>query len=418
MRFVLLTLAATFCIGSFTAPSPLSAAEPSFEFQEGDRVTLLGAGFIERLQQTGYLETVLTTRRPNLNLTFRNLGWSGDTVWGEARNVFGSQPQGFERLLSDLKLTDPTVILIAYGNNEAYAGEADLPRFEQGLNHLLDKLAESQARLVLLSPIERENVGPPLPDPTAYNAEVKRYGAAIKQIAAARKLPYVELNPVAERDAAYRPASPAERLTTDSLTLSNYGTWLVADRIARALGVEPVSLDLTLDLDKREALAQGGVVAQIERSGNQWKFKLLEGQLPYAALPEHGPPAGEQLVPPRTIRISGLPAEETFRLLIDDQEVARGNAAAWKSGIAIVGDPAQQQTEKLRGLINFKNELFFNRHRPQNETYLFLFRKHEQGNNAVEIPQFDPLIESKEHEISDWRVAKEHRYVVERVTEE
>ena len=53
----------------------------------------------------------------------------------------------------------------------------------------------------------------------------------------------------------------------------------------------------------------------------------------------------------------------------------------------------------LRTAIREKNELFFHRHRPQNETYLFLFRKHEQGNNAVEIPQFDPLIEKQEHEI-------------------
>ena len=28
----------------------------------------------------------------------------------------------------------------------------------------------------------------------------------------------------------------------------------------------------------------------------------------------------------------------------------------------------------------------------QNETYLFGFRKHEQGQNAKEIPMFDPLI--------------------------
>lgn len=36
--------------------------------------------------------------------------------------------------------------------------------------------------------------------------------------------------------------------------------------------------------------------------------------------------------------------------------------------------------------------LFFDMHRPQNETYLLLFRKHEQGNNAVEIGQYRPLV--------------------------
>ena len=42
--------------------------------------------------------------------------------------------------------------------------------------------------------------------------------------------------------------------------------------------------------------------------------------------------------------------------------------------------------------IRKKNELFFHRWRPENWTYLFGFRKHEQGQNAGEIPKFEPLI--------------------------
>ena len=54
-----------------------------------------------------------------------------------------------------------------------------------------------------------------------------------------------------------------------------------------------------------------------------------------------------------------------------------------------VGDAAPAP---LLQAIRAKNELFFHRWRPANSTYLFGFRKHEQGRNAVEIPQFDPLI--------------------------
>jgi len=61
---------------------------------------------------------------------------------------------------------------------------------------------------------------------------------------------------------------------------------------------------------------------------------------------------------------------------------------------------------KLRAVVQAKNELFFNRFRPQNEIYLFGSRKHEQGNNGVEIPQFDPLIEAKEKEIAQLRTVK------------
>ena len=51
------------------------------------------------------------------------------------------------------------------------------------------------------------------------------------------------------------------------------------------------------------------------------------------------------------------------------------------------------------GYAGIENELFFHRHRPQNVTYLFLFRKHEQGNNAVDIPKFDPLVADLEKQI-------------------
>ena len=61
---------------------------------------------------------------------------------------------------------------------------------------------------------------------------------------------------------------------------------------------------------------------------------------------------------------------------------------------------ANEHLTKLRAAIHLKNELYFYRYRPQNETYLFLFRKHEQGNNAVEIPQFDPLVEEQEKVIA------------------
>jgi len=56
--------------------------------------------------------------------------------------------------------------------------------------------------------------------------------------------------------------------------------------------------------------------------------------------------------------------------------------------------------ESLRALINEKNRLFFHRWRPANETYLFGFRKHEQGRNAAEMPMFDPLVEKVEQQIA------------------
>ncbi len=61
--------------------------------------------------------------------------------------------------------------------------------------------------------------------------------------------------------------------------------------------------------------------------------------------------------------------------------------------------------EAMRQAILKKNELFFYRWRPQNITYLFLFRKHEQGQNAREIPMFDPLVKAEEQKIAGLRQA-------------
>ena len=61
----------------------------------------------------------------------------------------------------------------------------------------------------------------------------------------------------------------------------------------------------------------------------------------------------------------------------------------------------EKKAEVLRHVIIEKNKLFFNRWRPQNETYLFGFRKHEQGQNAKEIPMFDPFIAAEEARIFD-----------------
>ncbi|MEP6663453.1 MAG: PVC-type heme-binding CxxCH protein, partial [Verrucomicrobiota bacterium] len=58
-----------------------------------------------------------------------------------------------------------------------------------------------------------------------------------------------------------------------------------------------------------------------------------------------------------------------------------------------------KKAESLRRAVCEKDRLFFNRWRPQNETYLFGFRKYEQGQNAKEIPMFDPLIAEVEDHI-------------------
>ena len=69
-------------------------------------------------------------------------------------------------------------------------------------------------------------------------------------------------------------------------------------------------------------------------------------------------------------------------------------------GVPDSGWAKSPHTEILRRVILRKNEWWFHRSRPANMAYVFGFRKHEQGQNASEIPEFDKLIKEDEKRIS------------------
>ncbi len=102
----------------------------------------------------------------------------------------------------------PTVLVIGYGMNESFEGEAGLSTFKQDFKRLLDALAPAKARLVFLSPIKHQNLGPPLPDPSKHNQAIALYVEAIRSIAQERKDRFVDLFHAPELDAlAFRPTA-------------------------------------------------------------------------------------------------------------------------------------------------------------------------------------------------------------------
>ena len=375
----------------------LAPPQHPLELRDGERIAFVGGTFIERLQSFGYLESLLTAANPDRQLCFRNLGWSGDTVWGEARAVFGAPHDGFQRLLKDLRQTEPTLVYVAYGANEAHAGEEGLETFKGGLTRLLDALAQIQPRIVLVSPLKRENLGPPLPDQRVYNRNVKVYADTIAAEAKARNLAHVDLLDLVGSDSG-EVVSGAEQFTDNGLHLSPYGQWKLAPAIAaRLTGSEPTAKNV-IEIDGAKALATG-------------KVSITAKRLPLATAPPHSPADAPDVAAPVSLRISGLPGGE-YDIRIDGKTALLATAAQLAAGVPLPGEPNLAQEAKLRDVIAAKNELFFHRHRPQNETYLFLFRRGEQGNNAVEIPQFDPLIEEQEKEIAALRVPQPHEFEI------
>ena len=200
--------------------APARAADPStgderaaksapstqpFELKDGDRVVFVGGTFMEREAQLGYIETMLTTRFADRNVTFRNLGYAGDTVGADARRInmgwanFGGPDEGFNRLKKLVAEIQPTVVIACYGMGESFGGEAKLGEFVQKYNRLLDMLTTAggkpadKVRVVLVSPNYHEDLGRPLPDPAEHNKQLRLYADAVRRSPSRRGCRYVDL---------------------------------------------------------------------------------------------------------------------------------------------------------------------------------------------------------------------------------
>ena len=149
-----------FTVGALSAPEPV-LAQP-FELRDGDRVVFLGNSFFGRALEFGHIETSFALRWPERNITFRNLGWDGDTVYGHSRAggrrraVFGDPEEGFEKMVAHVRSLDPTVIFLAYGFNESFDGIAGVEPFRTALEHLVTQVGKETTRFVLISPIRVE----------------------------------------------------------------------------------------------------------------------------------------------------------------------------------------------------------------------------------------------------------------------
>ena len=356
-----LTLAALLC-----GQSPPIAA--------GDRLVWLGGTLVEQEIRTGDWELEIARAFPAGKVVIRNLGWSGDTLLGEARAGFGSPADGFKALVAQTLAAKPTVIWLQYGTNEAFADPLDIGEFRSRYERLLDSLAVAKARMVLVIPPPIEKRPPPLPDVTPVNGKLSLLAAEIRSLAKARGLGVISLEHLWE--------GLSSGQTTNGLQMIAGGYRATAPAFAKALG---------LNSSPNSALV-------LKAGSQEIADKIL--------------PAPGQV---RRVQVQGL-ENGRYELLIAGEVVATGDSTEWEAGVLVAKGFPWNQAAKLRDAIVNKNMQFFHRWRPQNETYLFGFRKHEQGNNAREIPQFDPFIEKAEAEIDRLSIPAKIQYQIRKVS--
>lgn len=219
------------------AAAPLAFAAPptKLELRNGDHVALIGNALPDRMQHSGYFETLVHAKFPEHQLVVRNLAAAGDEVaWRHRSENFGTPDDWLNKVKAD-------VILAFFGFNESFQGPAGLPKFRADLEKWIKETraknysGKAAPTIVLFSPIANEkHQDPNYPDPAVNNANLKLYSTAIQEIAQANDIQFVDLyNPSLQ---AFNDASrQGGSLTVNGFLLTDAGDRVLAPSLFRGL---------------------------------------------------------------------------------------------------------------------------------------------------------------------------------------
>ena len=224
MTFLKLTFLLASFFGLLTVGDSAFAAEKAtLNLAKRNKIVIIGNTFAERMQDAGDFETLLHARFPKLELTIRNLGWSADELTLRPRS------KDFDD--HGHKLTDhkPDVIIACFGYNESFSGKAGLQKFKTDLAAFIKTTTTTKyngktaPQLVLVSPIANENV--PSRNIKAAdwnNANIKLYTAAMRELAIASNVPFVDLYEPSLKMMAARDAKNLMTINGAHLKITSY----------------------------------------------------------------------------------------------------------------------------------------------------------------------------------------------------
>jgi hypothetical protein len=228
---------------------PQPKFEQGFELRDGDVVAFTGGTRIAKLDDRGYVESMLTLAAKEKKIYFRNMGWQADTVYEQRRPLdFGSQGD-------QLKRAGVTVVVSSFGLMEALDGEGRIPEFIAAYERLLDEYAACTGRIALVTPTPfGKSPLPGQPDLTMHNRAVVAYAEAIRKLAAGRGYPCVVVSGL-----------NVDRDTTDGIQLTAEGEWRYATEIVTQLLHET-------PFSARERKGEGFTNPEIEA----WRKQIME----------------------------------------------------------------------------------------------------------------------------------------------
>ena len=155
----------------------------------------LGDSITEQQMYTTLVESYVLTRFPSWNVTFRNVGWAGDTAWLCARGWENNNIEDKDfnhNLARDVLSLKPVVVLVAYGMNDARGKDAHLSSYVRYQKSLAERIRLAGSRVIYVSPSPEEAFEKDQPAGSAYNDWLRRYTEVLKGIADEGNLPFID----------------------------------------------------------------------------------------------------------------------------------------------------------------------------------------------------------------------------------
>jgi putative heme-binding domain-containing protein len=232
----------------------------TFALRPGEVVAFTGPTNAVLDQQQGWLETLLASATREHRPVFRPMGWEGDTVYEQWRAMnFGGWGSQFDAV-------GVSAIVAWFGQVEALDDSKTDREFTEAYGKLLDEFRAATPRLVVIAPTPFETpTGRWVPDNTGCNGRVRAFAEVARRLALERGAVFVDLySPLAARGVG------EPRLTEDGMHFTPQGLRIVAELIARRLGLD-AKVEPALEPLRREIVAKNRLWFDCWRTMN-WFF--------------------------------------------------------------------------------------------------------------------------------------------------
>jgi lysophospholipase L1-like esterase len=415
--------------------SPAVAGD--FFIHDGDRVVFLGDSITQQMFYTNYIEAYALTRHPFWKLTFRNVGWGGDTSWLRQRRhtdevqLFAADDEAQAKMVGsavqfglarDVLPLKPTVVTVDFGMNDFgyQAFRPDILRaYIRSETEISRVLVGNGVKPVFLTtqPIEDKR---PDPDEDVRNISLRKFADALGEMAGREKVGFADqFDPYMQ--AMLRTRSSTIGGGADAVHPGPAGHTIMAWAILKALGATPLVSTATVDSQALKVEATRACrISNLKAEAGTISFDRLDDATPMPVDPKAEPALG---VVPFTrdlnayeLTIAGLP-EGNYSVSIDGEVAATVSAGDLAQGwnLAYAAGPITRQARELLSLVEKKNNLYFKRWRDVQLFYApdWAVEKADlESRRNAETARLDEEISALEARIDAQRQPKQRHFAV------